>query len=61
MICSPCTKCPKKKMPKDVCMKNCQAIHEVQNFQIAKKEEIFSYSVDYIEESGLGVNCVEFV
>ncbi len=61
MISSPCMKCPKKKMPKDVCMKNCQKIREVQDFQISVREDIFSHSIDYIEESNIGLSGVELL
>ncbi len=61
MICSPCINCPKKKMPKDVCMKKCKKIQEVQDIHIARKEEFFSYAIDYLEENSLGISGVDFV
>lgn len=59
MISSPCMRCPKKKMPKDVCMKNCKKLQEVQDLQVSIKQDIFSYAVDYIEENNLGVSGIE--
>lgn len=59
MICSPCMKCSKKKMPKDVCMKNCKRIREVQDFQVSVKEDIFSYAIDYTEENSIGISTIE--
>ncbi len=56
MISSPCINCPNKSIPKDQCMHKCKTLQDLQDFQISHKEDIFSYAVDYSEETSISIN-----
>ncbi len=56
MICSPCKRCIKRKMPKNFCIENCEKIRDLQRFQLTNNEDIRSYSIDYYNEISVRVN-----
>ncbi len=56
MINSPCRNCSKVNMPKEVCIKSCKKIQDIQQFHVKNDEDVFSYRIDYVEEAILGTN-----
>jgi hypothetical protein len=51
MISSPCKNCPKKNLPKDECLKDCQMLQSIQGMQLSRKESNVYTAVDFSEES----------
>ncbi len=56
MIVSPCKGCSKAMMPKDVCVKTCKKLRDVQEFQVTNQEDVFTHRVDYVEEKILVIS-----
>ena len=50
MISSPCKDCPKKHLPKDECLKDCQMLQNIQGMQLSRKESNVYTAVDFTEE-----------
>lgn len=50
MISSPCRNCPKEKLPKDECAKNCQLLQSVQDMQVATGHNFGPIGIDYTDE-----------
>jgi len=51
MISSPCKNCPKKNLPKDICLKDCRLLKIMQNLQISTEGRCASVGIDYTEET----------
>jgi len=56
MISSPCKGCKKQNLPKDICMKNCKVIRDIQDVLMSREELVPSRAIDYIDESAYGIN-----
>ena len=52
MICSPCKNCPKKNLPKDKCVKNCQVLIAIQEMDSSSEQVYEGCGIDYTEEYG---------
>ena len=50
MISSPCKDCPKKNLPKDECLKDCQMLQNIQGMQLSRRESNVYTAVDFSEE-----------
>jgi hypothetical protein len=55
MICSPCSRCPNKDLPKDICAKNCKILREVQDYHFSSRELSLSTAIDYAAENRYAV------
>jgi hypothetical protein len=51
MISSPCKDCPKRGLPKDECLKTCEAIQNIQSLQLSRRESNVYTAVDFSEDS----------
>ena len=51
MISSPCKDCPRKNMPKENCVKDCQLLQAVQDFQIISERSSALNGIDYTAEN----------
>ena len=56
MISSPCKGCKKQSLPKDICMRTCKIIQDLQDAQMSEKELILSHHIDYVDESTFATN-----
>jgi hypothetical protein len=52
MICSPCKDCPRKNLPKQKCVKDCQILKAIQEMDSSAEKLNDGYGIDYTEEYG---------
>lgn len=51
MISSPCSRCPNKHLPKDICAKDCKILREIQDYQLSSRELSLATAIDYSAEN----------
>lgn len=51
MISSPCKTCPKKDLPKEDCLKDCQLLKAIQDVQMSSEGRYSSIGIDYTEDT----------
>ncbi|MBW1840956.1 MAG: hypothetical protein JRI75_04095 [Deltaproteobacteria bacterium] len=56
MISSPCKNCPRRRLPKEVCAKDCQLLQAVQDRQRTSANSSFLSGIDYTEESRYSIS-----
>ena len=59
MISSPCLNCNRKDEPKDECVKDCNTLHEIQEYQASLEEVNILSAINYGEETRFSINIVE--
>jgi hypothetical protein len=55
MICSPCKDCPRKNLPKEKCVKDCQILKTIQEINSSSEELNDGCGIDYSEEYGYNI------
>jgi hypothetical protein len=51
MISSPCRECPKRNLPKNLCLHTCKLIQGLQDIQLTARENDVRTALDYTEQS----------
>ncbi len=59
MISSPCAKCIRKDQPKDECVDNCRALHEIQVYQVSLNEFSRISAINYVESGRFAISTAE--
>lgn len=55
MICSPCKDCPRKYLPKDKCIKECNLLEAFQKMNSSSRNLNEGCGIDYTEEYGYNI------
>ena len=61
MISSPCAKCHKKNISKELCADDCQLLHAVQEYQVSLEESFVLHAIDYAETGRFVINSSEYI
>lgn len=61
MISSPCAKCHKKNISKELCADDCQLLHAVQEYQVSLEESFVFHAIDYAETGRFVLHSNEFI
>lgn len=55
MISSPCKNCPKRNLPKEKCVKECELLQAIQDMELTSEKLNDGSSIDYTEEYSYNV------
>ena len=51
MISSPCRECPKRNLPKNLCLRTCKLVQRMQDIQLTGRQNDVRTALDFTERS----------